>query len=108
MKVPKLEVSVMVSRELGIAAKVSCELNPKLENRPWGKAAILASVGALPSAKTKETAMTPMTAEMTARVQMARRGERDPACNMPKCSGASSSLPMARSEERRVGRGRSY
>src|ERR1035437_782582 len=95
MKVPKLEVSVMVSRELGMAARGSCELKPKLENRPWGSAAMVASVGALASAKTKETATTPMIGEMTARVQMARRGERDLACNMPKCSGASSSLPMA-------------
>ena len=32
---------------------------------------------------------------MTARVQMARRGVSDSACSMPKCSGASSSLPIA-------------
>ena len=39
---------------------------------PWGSAAMAASVGAPASPKTSETAMTPMTAEMTASVQMAR------------------------------------
>ncbi len=38
---------------------------------PWGSAAMVASVGAPASPKASETAMTPMTAEMTASVQMA-------------------------------------
>ena len=39
--------------------------------------------------------MQPTTAEMIASVQMARCGVRFLECSMPKCSGTSSSLPMA-------------
>src|ERR1035437_1455846 len=94
-KVPKFEASVMVSKLLGSAASLSCERYPKLDQNPCGKAAMTESAGALASPNTVARARQPNTAELPAKVQMARCGERFLSCRSPKCSGTSSSLPMA-------------
>src|SRR5271157_3153179 len=88
-KVPKFDASVMVSKLLGSAANLSCEKYPKLEKNPCGKAWITASAGAPASPNTATKAMQPNTAEIVARVQMARCGERFLEWRMPKCSGTS-------------------
>src|SRR5208283_2612312 len=93
--VPKFEASVIASSELGSAAILSCVEYPKLDQNPCGSALIAASVGAPASPNAVSTAMQPITAEMIANVQIARCGVRFLPCNMPKCSGASRSLPMA-------------
>src|SRR6266852_6380933 len=93
--VPKLEASVTVSSELGSAAIASCVVYPKLDQNPGGKALIAASCGAPASPNAITTATQPTSAEIAASVQMARCGVRLLECSRPKCSGTSSSLPMA-------------
>src|ERR1700674_3666866 len=93
--VPKFEASVMVRRELGRAAIASCPIYPKLDQNPCGSALMVASERAGPSPNGTATARQPTNAEIVARVQMARCGVKLLECSNPKCSGTSSSLPMA-------------
>src|ERR1035437_49321 len=93
--VPKLEASVVSRKVFGNAAILSCVVYPKLDQKPCGNALMAESAGAAPSPKNTATVMHPTTAEMAANVQMARCGVRFLECSMPKCSGASWSLPMA-------------
>ena len=94
-KVPKFDASVIVSSELGSAAILSWLIYPKLDQNPCGNALMVASVRAGPSPNGIATATQPITAEIAANVQMARCGVRFSECSMPKCSGTSSSLPIA-------------
>src|SRR5450755_2490039 len=93
--VPKLEANVIVRSVLGMAANLSWLEYPKLDQKPCGRAWIAASVGAPASPNMNTRARQPTTAEMAASVQIARCGLRFSECSMPKCSGASLSLPMA-------------
>src|SRR5450432_3516594 len=93
--VPKLEARVTVSSEFGRAAIWSCEKYPKLDQKPCGRALIVASVRAPALPKRLQTVAHPTTAEIAASVQMARCGVRLRACSLPMESGNSSSLPMA-------------
>src|ERR1035441_9052738 len=83
-KVPKFDASVMVSRELGMAAMASCVVYPKLDQKPGGRALIVASVSAPASPNGMITATHPITAEIAAKTQMARCGLRFLACSSPK------------------------
>src|ERR1039458_6356971 len=93
--VPKLEASVTVRNEFGRAAILSCERYPKLDQKPCGRPLTVASVSAPESPKKLMTVRDPTTAEMAARVQMARCGVRFFPCSIPMESGNSSSFPMA-------------
>src|ERR1019366_2320166 len=94
-KVPKLDARVTVRSEFGNAAILSCERYPKLDQKPCGKAFTVASVRAPALPKRLQTVAHPTTAEIAARVQMARCGVRLRECSRPMESGSSSSLPMA-------------
>jgi len=73
--VPKFEASTIMVKVLGKAAMWSCVVaNQTLEKSPCGRVAIEASAIAEESPNTIKSAMQPMIAEMTARVQMARWG----------------------------------
>src|ERR1035438_4726779 len=74
---------------------VSREKYPKLDQKPCGRALMVASVSAPALPKRLLTVQHPTTAEITARVQMARCGVRLRECSLPMESGNSSS----RSEE---------
>ena len=87
--VPKFEARVIVVNVLGRAAILSWLRYPKLDQNPCGKAWIAASVGAHASPNTISSAIQPVIAEITARVQMARCGLRFFACSIPKCCGTS-------------------
>src|SRR5580698_4032580 len=87
--VPKLEASVTVRNEFGKAAILSCERYPKLDQKPCGRALMVASVSAPPSPKKLMTVRHPTTAEIAANVQMARCGVRFCACSIPMESGSS-------------------
>src|SRR5580700_4328422 len=96
--VPKLEASTIMVRVFGRAASRACEVaNHTLDQRPYGSAAIAASLSeaAPASPNTTSSAMQPITQEMIAKAQMARWGLRFLSCSMPKCSGTSWSLPIA-------------
>src|ERR1035438_4925810 len=79
--VPKLEASVIVRKEFGRAAILSCERYPKLDQKPCGRPLMVASVNAPESPKKLLTVTHPNTAEITASVQMARCGVRFWECN---------------------------
>src|SRR5579872_991256 len=96
MNVPKLEASVMVSKELGMAAILSwLPANHTVDQKPCGSVAMEVSAIAEESPKTISNPTTAITIEMIASVQMARWGLRFLEWSMPKCSGTSWSLPMA-------------
>src|SRR6516165_11156954 len=94
-KVPKFEARVTVSRELGSAAILSWLRYPKVDQKPCGKAWIVASVGALASPNTISSEIQPSAAEITASVQMARCGVRFLVCSTPRFPDSSPSLPIA-------------
>src|SRR5260370_22907421 len=96
--VPKLEASTIMVNVFGRAASRAWEVaNHTVDHRPWGSAAIAASLSeaAPASPNTTNRAMQPITMEMMASAQIARWGLRFFSWSMPNCSGTSWSLPIA-------------
>src|SRR5271155_1470754 len=96
MNVPKLDISVTSARPLGSDDSDALELMPIAYQRLCGSVAIVLSSGAEVPAKKYSAAYAPKTAEIVASVQIARWGVRLLPCSNPKCSGTSSSRPIAK------------
>src|SRR5271163_4323335 len=93
--VPKFDDNSTVNKLLGSFAIVSCDMYPKLDQNPCGSALMAASVIAPASPNSTDTPKHPNTAATAANVHMARCGLSVLPCSRPKCSGTSSSLPIA-------------